>query len=194
MLAGTGLPGIEIKSLQDAAARRAEGMPESLIALNRSQERDLFEISASKLGHQEALTAMAMATEQLPADVKVKLEIPAEGIPAEAFEGMLSPWFRRFLQLDPRVYLERVTCPVLALVGEKDLQVPPTENLREFDRALKHGAHARTSVRQLPGINHNLQTAKTGKASEYFLIEETVAPSVLALITSWMKDVAPDRS
>ena len=193
MLGGTGLPGIEVKSLQDAAARRADGMPESLILLNQSQERGLFEIAASKLGRQDAIAAMHAATNALPAQVKTTLQIPAEGLPTEAFEALLSPWFRRFLSLDPRAYLEKVSCPVLALVGEKDLQVPPVENLREIERALKRGANPAATVRQLPSINHNLQTARTGKASEYFLIEETVAPSVLALVTAWMKDVAHTR-
>ncbi len=193
MLGGTGLPGIEVKSLQDAAARRADGMPEPLVLLNQTQERDLFEIAAGKLGRQDAIAAMHAATNALPAQVKTTLEIPPEGLPTEAFEALLSPWFRRFLSLDPRAYLEKVSCPVLALVGEKDLKVPPAENLREIERALKRGANPAAVVRQLPDINHNLQTARTGKASEYFLIEETVAPSVLALVTSWMKDVAHNR-
>ncbi|MET0808564.1 MAG: alpha/beta fold hydrolase, partial [Pseudoxanthomonas sp.] len=100
MLAGTGLPGIEIKSLQDAAMRRADGMPEALVLLNQKQERGLLDVAASPLGHQEALAAMARATEALPAADKATLEVPADGIPVEAYEALLTPWFRRFLQLD----------------------------------------------------------------------------------------------
>lgn len=189
MLAGTGLPGIEVKSLQDAAARRAEGMPESLVLLNRSQERELYEISAGRLDRQDAIRAMGAATDALPPTVKAALEVPPQGLPAEAYDNLLSPWFRRFLSLDPRVYLEKVACPVLALVGDKDLQVPPEENLEAIEHALKRGMGPQVTVRRLPGINHNLQTARTGQASEYFLIEETVAPSVLALVSTWVKDV-----
>lgn len=189
MLAGTGLPGQENQSLQGGAFARADGVPEALILLNQKLERGQLTIAASKLGRQEALDAMRTATRVLPAEDKEKLEIPAEGLPAEAFEALLSPWFRRFLALDPRSYLEQVKCPVLAIVGEKDLQVPPAENLQGIERALEHGANRRATVRQLAGVNHNLQTARTGKLSEYFLIEETVAPSVLELLSSWMKDV-----
>lgn len=188
MLGGTGLPGIDIKSLQDAAARRAEGMDESLVLLNRSQERGLFEIAASERTRLEALAAMRSATQALPAATKTALEIPPEGIPDEAFEALLTPWFRRFLSLDPRHYLNRVTCPVLALGGEKDLQVPPAENLKEIERALASRS-PQTVVRQLPGLNHNFQTARTGKASEYFLIDETIAPMALDLMSAWMKKV-----
>jgi uncharacterized protein len=189
MIAGPGLPGIEIKSLQDGAARRADGMPEPLVLLNQMQERELFEIAASDAGHHDALAEMAKATEQLPSDIRDKLEIPVDGIPVEAYEALLSPWFRRFLALDPRVYLRDVKCPVLALLGEKDLQVPPAENLAEIKRAFEGSGNAHATVRLLPGINHNLQTARTGKASEYFLIEETIAPLVLKTTATWMKDV-----
>jgi pimeloyl-ACP methyl ester carboxylesterase len=189
MLAGTGLPGIEIKRLQDAAARRAEGMPESLVLMNQMQERELFEIAASDASHHDALMAMAVATERLPPDIKQKLEIPAEGIPTDAYEELLSPWFRRFLALDPRLYLQDVKCPVLALVGEKDLQVPPAENLAEIARTLERSGNQHATVRSLPGINHNLQSSLTGKASEYFLIEETIARSVLETTSTWMKDI-----
>jgi fermentation-respiration switch protein FrsA (DUF1100 family) len=192
MLGGTGLPGIDIKSLQDAAARRADGMSEPLVLLNQSQERELFEIAASDRTRPEALAAMRAATLALPAATRTALEIPPEGIPDEAFEALLTPWFRRFLSLDPRQYLHRVTCPVLALVGEKDLEVPPAENLPEIERALK-GRSAGTVVRQLPGLNHNFQTARTGRASEYFLIEETFAPSALSLMSSWMKKVVQQK-
>ncbi len=191
MLAGTGLPGIELKSMQDAAARRAEGMSEELVRLNQSQERELYDIAASKRSPADALAAMRAATSALPAQTRTALEIPPEGIPDEVLQDLLSPWFRHFLALDPRPYLEKVTCPVLALVGEKDLQVPPAENLKEIARALKPGS-PHSSVRQLPGLNHAFQTAKTGKASEYLLIEETVAPSALNLVSSWMHAVVRD--
>lgn len=193
MLGGTGLPGAQIKSLQNAAARRAHGVPESLVLLNQTQEGELYEIAASKRSRPEALAAMRAATQALPAATKATLEIGPEGIPDEAFERhFLTPWSRRFLSLDPRDYLEKVICPVLALGGEKDLQVPSAQNLPEIKRALKHSAPG-TMVRQLPGLNHLFQTAKTGKDSEYFLIEETIAPSALNLMSTWMKQVVNDR-
>ncbi|MFC5462646.1 alpha/beta hydrolase family protein [Massilia niabensis] len=194
MLGGTGLPGIKIKSLQNAAASRADGMEESLVLLNQSQEGELYEIAASKRSHSDALAAMRAATQALPAATKARLEIGREGIPDEAFErSFLTPWLRRFLSLDPRDYLKRVTCPALALIGEKDLQVTSAENLPEIERALKHAAPT-TVVRQLPGLNHLFQTAKTGKQTEYLLIEQTIAPSALNLVSTWMKQAVNNKS
>jgi fermentation-respiration switch protein FrsA (DUF1100 family) len=55
--------------------------------------------------------------------------------------------------------LEKVTVPVLALAGEKDLQVPPKENLALIERALKKGGNKQyTGVLMLkpfvPTCNH----------------------------------------
>lgn len=188
MLAGTGLPGIDVKSMQDGAARRADGMSDQLIRLNQDQERELYDIAASKLDRVDALAAMRAATSALPAHTKTALEIPPAGIPDEALESLLTPWFRHFLAHDPRPDLEKLRCPVLALIGERDLQVPPAENLKAIEAAL-NAATPRTSVRQLPGINHAFQSARSGKDSEYFLIEETFAPSALAAISRWLHSV-----
>lgn len=188
MLAGTGLPGIDIKGLQDAAERRGDGMPEAHVRLFQSHDRELFEIAASKRTHVEALAAMRAAYLALPMTTKETLGLPIEETPEELFEILLSPWFRRFLSLDPRSYLEKITCPTLALIGEKDRQVPAAENLKEVQHALGR-AHPLSSVRQLAGLNHSFQTAKTGQVSEYLLIEETFAPSALAEIGSWLHAV-----
>jgi pimeloyl-ACP methyl ester carboxylesterase len=191
MLAGTGLPGIDVKSLQDAAVRRAGGMDESLVLLNQSLGRELYAIAAGGLPRADALAAMRAATLALPAATKATLKIPPQGLPDGAFGELLTPWFRRFLALDPREYLGRVTCSVLALVGDKDIQVTPTENLKEIERAVM-GRAPHTAVRLLPGLNHNFQTALTGKISEYFVIEETFSPSALAMISGWMKTAVDD--
>lgn len=187
MLAGSGLPGIDVKSLQDEAARKADGMPALLIAANRKQERELYEIAASTSNHDDAMAHMKAATNALSAEVKAEVEIPEQGLPDEAFEALLTPWFRRFLVIDPRQYLERLKCPVLALIGEKDLQVPPKENMPEIVAALNRAGNTHATVLQLPRLNHFFQTAISGKADETLLIEETFAPSALQLISSWMK-------
>jgi hypothetical protein len=38
----------------------------------------------------------------------------------------------------------------------------------------------------LPKLNHLFQTATTGAPAEYGKIEETVSPTVLELIASWI--------
>ena len=75
--------------------------------------------------------------------------------------------------------MESVTVPVLALNGEKDLQVPPKENLAEIEKALKTGGNNNFKTVLLPNLNHLFQTCKTGAPSEYGTIEETFSPDAL---------------
>ena len=75
---------------------------------------------------------------------------------------------------------------MLAINGEKDLQVPPKENLAEIEKALKAGGNADATVKEFPGLNHLFQTSKTGSPSEYGKIEETFAPAALEAISDWV--------
>ena len=79
-----------------------------------------------------------------------------------------------------------MTCPVLALGGEKDLQVPPVENPAAIRKALAAAGNKNATVEQMPGLNHLFQTAKTGAPSEYGQIEETMSPAVLAKVAEWI--------
>ncbi len=106
---------------------------------------------------------------------------------AEQAGQVLSPWFKRFVGLDPREYLKKVTCPVLAVNGEKDLQVPPKENLPRIEKTLKDAGNKDATVIEFPGLNHLFQTCKTGSPSEYGTIEETFSPTALEAVTSWIR-------
>ena len=104
-----------------------------------------------------------------------------------------SPWMRFFLTYDPRPALMKVKCPVLDVNGEKDLQVPPDENLRAIDEALKAGGNKDYIVKELPGLNHLLQTAKTGSPLEYAKIEETISPDALEIIGNWISEHTKEK-
>ena len=116
-----------------------------------------------------------------------KLDERATQVATEQCAKMLSPWFRRFLTLDPRDYLKKVTCPVLAINGEKDLQVPPKQNLPEIKKALEAGGNKDVTTLELPSLNHLFQNCKTGSPNEYADIEETFAPTALELVTTWIR-------
>jgi len=98
-----------------------------------------------------------------------------------------SDWFRVFFTYDPAPALRTLRIPVLALIGEKDLQVPPDQNIPALRAALADDPRA--TVEELPGLNHLFQTAVTGGVGEYGEIEETLAPQVLARITDWILDM-----
>jgi pimeloyl-ACP methyl ester carboxylesterase len=112
-------------------------------------------------------------------------------LPPAALETQLrmlaSPWFRFFLDYDPLPNLKAVNCPVLALYGQKDLQVAPKANLPLLQKALHDSMNTQAETRELPELNHLFQHAYTGTPAEYAAIEETFSPEALALIVDWVK-------
>jgi hypothetical protein len=119
------------------------------------------------------------------------MEIP-EALTKEEYISMqiskvLNPWVKFFLKYDPATALEKIKCPVLAVNGEKDLQVPPKENLSTIKNALTKGGNKKVSIIEFPNLNHLFQEAETGNTSEYASIEQTFSPIALEAITNWIK-------
>jgi uncharacterized protein len=100
---------------------------------------------------------------------------------------MTSPWFRYFLAYDPLPELKKTKCPVLAIYGAKDLQVPPKINLPMVQKAFADGGNSQAEVKQLPDLNHLFQHAYTGSPTEYAAIDETFSPDALQMIGEWVK-------
>ncbi len=111
--------------------------------------------------------------------------VPPEQMSAQ-IKGLTAPWYRYFLTYDPAPALKRVTCPVLVMNGERNLQVPPKQNLPAIRNALASSGNTRVEVVELPSLNHRFQTAKTGSPNEYATIEETMSPVALETIANWL--------
>lgn len=179
MLAGTGMPGDEILYLQAEMLNRAAGASAEVIARNREVQERSFAIIKKEKDPAEAEKQLRAAYREL-----VKGDLPQQ-LEAE-IKRINSPWFRYFINHDPRTTLKQVKVPVLALFGERDLQVAPKENLAAVKAALEEGGNKRFRAEILPGLNHLFQTAKTGLVTEYGQIEETMAPAALELISGWI--------
>ena len=115
---------------------------------------------------------------------------PATLLKIQARE-LSSDWYRAFIAYDPRPTLERLRIPVLALNGDKDVQVVSSQNIPALRAALKDDPDA--TVTELPGLNHLFQTAETGSPLDYAKITETMSPKVLEIVTEWVNARAAKR-
>jgi pimeloyl-ACP methyl ester carboxylesterase len=106
---------------------------------------------------------------------------------AAVIQQLVSPWFFTFVQFDPKPYIKKMRCPVLAIGGEKDLQVDAAANNALFAKYLKRNPHHRFV--SIPGANHLLQPCTTGSPNEYGEIEETMKTEVLEIITDWLGNI-----
>jgi pimeloyl-ACP methyl ester carboxylesterase len=186
LMAGPGIPGEEILYLQAAAIARVSGAAEAQIAENRKVQERMFEIIRTEKDPAAARERFAAVRDELVAKVPEAQKAAATAQLNGSFTRISSPWFRYFLSYDPRPALQKVKCPVLAIAGERDLQVPYAENLDAIGAALKAGGNTRVTLVHVPDLNHLFQTATTGSPAEYARIEETMAPAALKIITDWI--------
>ncbi len=180
MMAGSGVPGDQILVEQTLLISETAGVSKEEAEKHAAEERELL---AFVVKEKDSATLKKELHEKLAGKVKE----PQLGAQIEA---LTSPWFRYFLAYDPAIALRKVSCPVLALSGEKDLQVPPKQNLPAIRKALEDGGNKNFEIDELPGLNHLFQTAKTGAPSEYSTIEETISPLALEKISSWIRKLA----
>jgi uncharacterized protein len=189
MMAGMGQTGRDVILMQGDLLTRAGGTPPETTAQIRKVFEQIFAIlkaeqdnvaAEKKIREVVATETAAMTEEQKMAFAPVTQTINAQ------MPMYVSNWFRYFLLFDPAPVLEKVQVPVLALVGEKDLQVPPKENLSLIEAALKKGGNKNYTILLLPGLNHLFQTTKTGLPTEYGMTEETIAPTALQTISDWI--------
>ena len=189
LMAGPGLTGEQILLLQSALISRTEGADEASIKSNEKLSKDIYTVLKKNLDNEKVArkitTLMADFNKKNARDTSYH-PMPEKELNLQ-IESLTSPWFRCFLTLNPEVYLSKVTCPLLAINGGLDLQVPPKENLEAIEKALIFGGNSDYVVEELPGLNHLFQTAKTGSPSEYAKIEETISPAALDMIWKWLE-------
>lgn len=189
LLAGPGVNGEQILYSQGPLMIAAEGGSEASQQQQLRMQKLTFQSlkEVAKGGDKESkvqsvIDALLKDQPDVSADARTNVEQSVRLNWAE----MEKPWFQFFVAHEPGPVLEKVKCPVLALNGALDRQVDPKLNLPKISEHLTKGGNTRFKVREFEGLNHLFQTCKTGGISEYELIEETIAPSVLTEIGDWI--------
>jgi pimeloyl-ACP methyl ester carboxylesterase len=189
LMAGPGTRGIEVVMDQNDHSMRQQGMEPETIEMIQKINREMFESLLEWDGSENDRTALrdqlSFLWEQLPLLIKLKVE--KEPYLRNQFNAMITPGYRSFLALDPAIFLEKISCPVFAINGENDTQVPAEKNLTAIKNALKKGGNYRGETKLYPGLNHIFQESITGEMNEYAKTEQTISPEVLADILKWIR-------
>ena len=127
-----------------------------------------------------ALTAQANRTYEL---MGVPMQVNVAQYRAQVAQ-LNSPWLNYFLDYDPIPDIQGTRCPVLAINGDKDVQVVSSLNLKGIEKALLK--NKKNLVKEYPGLNHLFQHCTTGLPTEYAGIEETISEEVLGDIATWI--------
>ncbi|MEP6616324.1 MAG: alpha/beta hydrolase [Ginsengibacter sp.] len=195
LLAGPGEKGLKLMEEQNVALLRSAGFSQEAAEDYRSLYHSLATGILKSKNNDEAKKNAYAAVDDWKKITPEKIVVTTTGIHDDSTEKKFvdltteafnSAWFRYFLQFDPTQYLSKLTCKVLALNGEKDVQVQSSTNLAGIRSALAKSKSLAYEAKEIPGLNHLFQHCKRCTVAEYGQLEETFAPEVLHLIGDWI--------
>jgi hypothetical protein len=95
--------------------------------------------------------------------------------------------------IDPVPFLEKTTCPVLAIFGAKDRNVEPVSSARVYREALKKAGNQQVTITTFPDADHILYVTKTGSVKEMRMSSKQnprpYVPGYLDAMSQWLKDL-----
>lgn len=189
LLAPPALPGRDILRLQLAAMLKSAGISGEAFDEQLKLQGKLLDMLAENAPKAEILPTMRELLKvqlgHLPNGVAPS-DTELDTLAESGYEQFGTPWMRWFIASDPRPTLKQVRIPVLALIGEKDNQVPPKENIPELRAAFEAAGDKDATVKEMPGLNHLFQEANTGLFQEYATISQTLSPTALDEVATWL--------
>jgi hypothetical protein len=191
-MGGVGLSALETTILQDQTQSEAEGATPAEVAILLDFSRRFYEALFEPHDTEEALRVRLRALYDALEGQERQTVVEWYGEYGQA-TGTLNPFrasrdvfVASMREPAPTIFWQEVDLPVLVLNGGKDSQVPAREHVEAVMSALAHPA---SISRVFPEVNHMFQTADTGAADEYDVIDETISPTVLEFIADWVRDL-----
>jgi dienelactone hydrolase len=193
-LAGTGVPGAEIllkqqtdyaKGLLDSASFKA------FYLLTKITLQDISHNAGKSDSMILETLKKSYAEWKSPLPDTVLVGLHAKNVTPEMYATQigpeLKPWLKYFISTDPDQFWNKVNCPVLALDGEKDIQVYPEQNISAIRASLQKAGNKKVTSIIFPGLNHLFQHCTKCTVAEYKELQETFAPEVLQTMGGWLK-------
>ena len=190
-LGGVAQPFDEILLYQNIALSKASNtLSDKQIEYSTKINKDIYQIIKKSKDKDQCLSKLETywdkITAQLSEEEKIKFNLTPEG-KIKLLQTFSSPWYFTLFHIDPIPYLKKVKMPVLAISGEKDLQVEAVAAQKNMRKYLKDKYHFDLNTFTiLKGDNHLLQPCTTGSIEEYGEIETTIDPLALDEIVGWL--------
>lgn len=175
-LAGTAVSGNQILIEQNRLLLEKSGVSTNIIASYCDLLKEIYNIkrSNSQFDKESKIAELKNKYSNLPLQM------------TDNIAALLQPqaWIDYFISYDPTDALKKITCKILALNGNKDVQVIANQNISALKQ---HIPSEQLTTKIYPDLNHLFQHCNTGMPNEYYQIEETIAPEILIDITNWIK-------
>lgn len=192
LIAGTSVKGMDVILEQSKLIMKANNTPDSDIEKSMQMYNKLYQSIITDTGWNELKQIIKDAVlEDMKGETdsaKAANEKYAESVAEMQMQGLHSTWFKYFAVYDPYTTLIKVKCPVLALFGELDLQVPPSQNKGPMEEALSKSGTKDYKIVLMPKANHLFQSAVTGSPNEYSTLPKEFVPGFLDTMSNWIHE------
>lgn len=188
MMAGPGVRGDELLLLQSELIYKNAKVPPSVINNDQETKRKVFANIFSETDTARLRINIKKIYSKVNESDLLQLGIKRSQIDV-IVKQYISPEMLSIIRFDPCPVLQKVKCPVLALNGDKDMQVPSKQNLKAIQTCMAEAGKTNVTTKELWYLNHMFQSATTGAVSEYSEIEETVSLMALEAMSEWLKGV-----
>ena len=179
-LAGGAILGAETLISQDIEINKLSGASQSTLETLEQVDRGLFDIILKSDANTPELR------KQLFDYVKKLYPSATQEQINNNVNLLLEEWRYYFTKLDPYEYIKDTKVPVLALNGNKDVQILSRLHLPAIEKAAMDGGNKSVTVMEIEGLNHLFQECNTGLMEEYGVIEQTFSPKVLEIVKNWI--------
>ena len=191
LLAGPGIPISELMVHQNTDIMTAAKAPKDILNLEIKSVKDIYAVLKNeKIDKEKKLEKVISIREKTykkyPKGLVNKDEI--KQMSETGAKAYFSPWMYYFGNFNPQDYLSKITIPVLALNGAKDIQVRAKENLEGIEQSLKKAGNENFTIMNLPGLNHLFQKCIFGSGDFYATNKETFNEGAMQVILEWIRE------
>jgi pimeloyl-ACP methyl ester carboxylesterase len=190
LIAGTSVKGIDVIQEQNKLIMKANNTPDAELEKTQHLYSKFFNVVLADTGWNELKMMLRDAIlEDMKSETdsaKTANEKSAESMADMQLSGLNTVWLKYFVSYDPYPALTKVKCPVLALFGELDLQVPPSQNKGPMEEALSKSGTKDYKIVLMPKANHLFQSASTGSPNEYASLPKEFVPGFLDTMANWI--------
>ncbi len=191
-LAGTSVSGYEILIRQVELILLSEGTPPAEAQTAGEQQRQVLDLAMEQAWGELEELLVEISLEQiasLPEEQQEELgdvQAVAQSLAAQQLPVFQSAWYQSFLAYDPADDWSRITVPVLAFFGGRDVQVDADQNRAALAAATARAGNLDVTLVTFPEANHLFLPAVTGAFSEYPTLPMEFVPRLLPMLTEWI--------
>jgi uncharacterized protein len=187
------LRGDEIINGQIIAISEAQGIEEEVVEKNLEFQQRIYEVIRTGGDwdeiEQDLYDRLEEQINELPEQQRRALGDMSTFIRSQIrrqLEGARTDWFKSFIEFEPDQAIASLELPMLALFGEKDVQVLAAPN-RERAEELRTRDGLNLQIVTIPEANHLFQKAGTGLPGEYGMLEREFADGFVEAILEWLQ-------